>query len=95
MMFSILPPPPFSVFPCFLALVQIFNFKESVTLDFLDAELEDSNKEEVKTTRLKQTSFLLSCLFNMRSVYSFYQSVFLFMYLFSVSALSLDPPTDD
>lgn len=33
---------------CFLSLsVQIINFRESVTLDFLDAELEDSNKEEV------------------------------------------------
>lgn len=32
----------------FLSLsVQIINFRESVTLDFLDAELEDSNKEEV------------------------------------------------
>uniref|UniRef100_A0AAQ4Q989 Calcium channel, voltage-dependent, alpha 2/delta subunit 2a n=1 Tax=Gasterosteus aculeatus aculeatus TaxID=481459 RepID=A0AAQ4Q989_GASAC len=27
---------------------KIFNFKESVTLDFLDAELEDSNKEEIR-----------------------------------------------
>lgn len=37
---------------CFLSLsVQIINFRESVTLDFLDAELEDSNKEEV-TKRL-------------------------------------------
>lgn len=28
--------------------VQIINFREPVTLDFLDAELEDGNKEEVK-----------------------------------------------
>lgn len=35
--------------PC-LALplfLQIINFREPVTLDFLDAELEDENKEEV------------------------------------------------
>uniref|UniRef100_A0A8D0DAG2 Calcium channel, voltage-dependent, alpha 2/delta subunit 2a n=1 Tax=Sander lucioperca TaxID=283035 RepID=A0A8D0DAG2_SANLU len=31
---------------------KIINFREPVTLDFLDAELEDSNKEEVKTTSL-------------------------------------------
>lgn len=37
---------------CFLSLsVQIINFRESVTLDFLDAELEDSNKEEVAKNR--------------------------------------------
>jgi len=30
--------------------VQIINFREPATLDFLDAELEDSNKEEVSTT---------------------------------------------
>uniref|UniRef100_A0A7N6FCA2 VWFA domain-containing protein n=1 Tax=Anabas testudineus TaxID=64144 RepID=A0A7N6FCA2_ANATE len=29
---------------------KIINFREPVTLDFLDAELEDSNKEEVRTT---------------------------------------------
>lgn len=28
--------------------MQIINFREPVTLDFLDAELEDNNKEEVK-----------------------------------------------
>lgn len=27
--------------------LQIINFREPVTLDFLDAELEDENKEEV------------------------------------------------
>lgn len=32
----------------FLSPAQIINFREPVTLDFLDAELEDSNKEEVK-----------------------------------------------
>lgn len=31
--------------PC---LMQTTNFREPVTLDFLDAELEDENKEEVK-----------------------------------------------
>uniref|UniRef100_A0A8C5B6G0 Calcium channel, voltage-dependent, alpha 2/delta subunit 2a n=1 Tax=Gadus morhua TaxID=8049 RepID=A0A8C5B6G0_GADMO len=39
---------------------KIFNFRKPVTLDFLDAELEDSNKEEVRTTpRLIQTHMLL------------------------------------
>lgn len=32
----------------FVSCAQIINFREPVTLDFLDAELEDSNKEEVK-----------------------------------------------
>ena len=32
-----------------LLSAQIINFREPVTLDFLDAELEDSNKEEVNT----------------------------------------------
>lgn len=32
----------------FLSSAQIINFREPVTLDFLDAELEDSSKEEVK-----------------------------------------------
>lgn len=32
----------------FLSSAQIINFREPVTLDFLDAELEDNNKEEVK-----------------------------------------------
>lgn len=34
--------------------VQIINFREPVTLDFLDAELEDNNKEEVKITPFKR-----------------------------------------
>lgn len=34
--------------PPFLSSAQIINFREPVTLDFLDAELEDNNKEEVK-----------------------------------------------
>lgn len=34
----------------FCLSTQIINFREPVTLDFLDAELEDSNKEEVKDT---------------------------------------------
>lgn len=35
--------------PC---LLQTTNFREPVTLDFLDAELEDENKEEVRRRRL-------------------------------------------
>lgn len=34
-------------FPCLPLCLQIINFREPVTLDFLDAELEDENKEEV------------------------------------------------
>lgn len=42
------------VLPCLLPLfLQIINFRESVTLDFLDAELEDSNKEEVTNKQKK------------------------------------------
>uniref|UniRef100_A0A7N6A860 VWFA domain-containing protein n=1 Tax=Anabas testudineus TaxID=64144 RepID=A0A7N6A860_ANATE len=37
---------------------KIINFREPVTLDFLDAELEDSNKEEVRTTSVKYYLYL-------------------------------------
>lgn len=50
-MFLVVNPP---LLPLPLPLsVQIINFRESVTLDFLDAELEDSNKEEVTQKRLR------------------------------------------
>uniref|UniRef100_A0A4W5NUI3 Uncharacterized protein n=1 Tax=Hucho hucho TaxID=62062 RepID=A0A4W5NUI3_9TELE len=32
----------------YLSVSQIINFREPVTLDFLDAELEDSKKEEIR-----------------------------------------------
>lgn len=38
-------------FPGSPFLLQIINFREPVTLDFLDAELEDENKEEVSRPR--------------------------------------------
>lgn len=37
--------------PCFDAVVQLVNLPEPVTLDFLDAEVEDSSKEEVSMKR--------------------------------------------
>lgn len=37
--------------PRFAALVQLVNLPEPVTLDFLDAEVEDSSKEEVSMKR--------------------------------------------
>uniref|UniRef100_A0A7N9AMQ9 Calcium channel, voltage-dependent, alpha 2/delta subunit 2a n=1 Tax=Mastacembelus armatus TaxID=205130 RepID=A0A7N9AMQ9_9TELE len=37
---------------------KIINFREPVTLDFLDAELEDSNKEEVKTASVEHHHYL-------------------------------------
>lgn len=38
---------PLTCLTSFLSSAQIINFREPVTLDFLDAELEDNNKEEV------------------------------------------------
>lgn len=45
-----------------LSLVQIFDYMEPVTLDFLDAELEDSNKEEVNKS--ETSSSFLNGVFN-------------------------------
>lgn len=61
---------PFRV-PLLFLSVQIINFREPVTLDFLDAELEDSNKEEVQQNSLSETSSLLStCIYSIYTVYS-------------------------
>uniref|UniRef100_A0A8C0VX66 Calcium voltage-gated channel auxiliary subunit alpha2delta 2 n=1 Tax=Cyanistes caeruleus TaxID=156563 RepID=A0A8C0VX66_CYACU len=40
---------------------QIINFREPVTLDFLDAELEDENKEEVSRPAAQAGSLISSC----------------------------------
>lgn len=46
--------------------VQIINFREPVTLDFLDAELEDNNKEEVKKVIWNFMGFILSVLIELK-----------------------------
>lgn len=46
---------PLTSLTSFLSSAQIINFREPVTLDFLDAELEDSNKEEVKRVQTSVT----------------------------------------
>lgn len=50
--------------PLLSPALQIINFREPVTLDFLDAELEDSNKEEVKSNLSKTSSSLSAPMFN-------------------------------
>lgn len=70
---------------CHFLSVQIINFREPVTLDFLDAELEDSNKEEVQLLRF----LLFSSLVEFISVDQ---------YALSHQSLALwlsDPETDD
>lgn len=88
-------PPP--IFPCFLShCVQIINFREPVTLDFLDAELEDNNKEEVKITSLKQHHdcklMYISYMFHLSLV--FYTG-FVSMFLYGFSWLCLLLRSDD
>lgn len=46
---------PLTCLTPFLSSAQIINFREPVTLDFLDAELEDNNKEEVTRVQTPAT----------------------------------------
>lgn len=80
-----------------LSSAQNINFREPVTLDFLDAELEDSNKEEVRDVqkRVEAVPGQGSSAFGLPST-CLSALLHLRLYLHSLTlAPVLDPPTDD